>query len=179
MKQKAYFSSNALQIPLSNEKDTCTFLVPSSLVSFLEKSLSELGDFNGLLIFLLRKYRRFLANGELFQFHDSHHSIYQEKNQGLQKFNVRIDPEAWTRLGLLAFAHGISRCKLFSLLLWLESVRIEKHLVLFEPAGVPAYPMNLRMYIYLDYNRSLVYKTFEPHPDSVDFWNPLDLLEDS
>ncbi len=38
----------------------------------------------------------------------------------MKKFSIRVHTGVWATLGVLAAAHGVSRCYLFNYMLWLD-----------------------------------------------------------
>ncbi|WP_042709882.1 DUF1564 domain-containing protein, partial [Leptospira kirschneri] len=68
-------------------------------------------------------------------------TLYQpsQKNQKMKRVNVRVKSKNWILFGILAQAHGVSRCYLFNYLLWLETLGIGDSIVNTVNAGVPTF----------------------------------------
>ncbi|EMK07808.1 PF07600 family protein, partial [Leptospira kirschneri] len=69
------------------------------------------------LPFLLRKYSKKIAS--MTRLHDKAGKIKYNLGVGkMKKFSIRVHTGVWATLGVLAAAHGVSRCYLFNYMLW-------------------------------------------------------------
>ncbi|EMK23599.1 PF07600 domain protein [Leptospira kirschneri serovar Bulgarica str. Nikolaevo] len=57
----------------------------------------------------------------------------------MKRVNVRVKSKNWILFGILAQAHGVSRCYLFNYLLWLETLGIGDSIVNTVNAGAPTF----------------------------------------
>jgi hypothetical protein len=117
-----------VDIKVFDRSTVSTLLIPSDLVEELPqlipyfvdpKSGKVFWDLRNGLKLLLKKYRGFLASGNL-PFQDKPKLTFQDEGLDLQKFSFRPYDDDWFELGILAYGCGVSRCWLFSYLLRLE-----------------------------------------------------------
>ncbi len=85
----------------------------------------------------------------------------------MKKFSVRVHTGVWATLGVLAAAHGVSRCYLFNYMLWLEELSgKEDFFVKSLNPGVPSFHWTYKMTWNIDRRQNLVSRElqFEPNP---------------
>ncbi|EMK20230.1 DUF1564 domain-containing protein, partial [Leptospira kirschneri] len=98
---------------------TDSLLVPD--VYWNRLNLQERKALRGKLPFLLRKYSKQIAS--MKRLHDRAGKIKYNRCVGkMKKFSIRVHTGVWATLGVLAAAHGVSRCYLFNYMLWLEDL---------------------------------------------------------
>lgn len=119
-----------------NVEKVVTLLVPKRYYVILSsKDRRMLGK---KLPYLLNRYGKFISSHSRLN-RRAVTTLYQ-KNQGeLKKINFRIDMSHWAMLGVLAHAHGVSRCFLFNFLLSLEKAGVGDSIVKVLNEGVPTF----------------------------------------
>ncbi|WP_000353653.1 DUF1564 domain-containing protein [Leptospira interrogans] len=119
------------------------------------------------LPFLLRKYSKQIVS--MKRLHDRAGKIKYNRGVGkMKKFSVRVHTGVWATLGVLAAAHGVSRCYLFNYMLWLEESWWEKKIFLLKTLnpGVPSFHWTYKMTWKIDRRQNLISRElqFEPNP---------------
>ncbi|KPA28653.1 PF07600 family protein [Leptospira interrogans] len=118
------------------------------------------------LPFLLRKYSKQIAS--MKRLHDRAGKIKYNRGVGkMKKFSVRVHTGVWATLGVLAAAHGVSRCYLFNYMLWLEDLGgKEDFFVKTLNPGVPSFHWTYKMTWKIDRRQNLISRElqFEPNP---------------
>ncbi|TGK32655.1 DUF1564 domain-containing protein [Leptospira gomenensis] len=114
---------------------------------------------------LLRRYAKFMASRS--RINDEGITTLYQKNQGkLKKLNVRMNTGFWSLLGVLANAHGVSRCYLFNFLLFLDRVEVGDSIAESLNEGVPTFH-DVYSYIWeldLIHNTITRFLRFSPNP---------------
>ena len=112
--------------PNDENLSVSTLLVPAYLVPVLKEKLAENRcTLPTYLRRLLRGFRRLTLDKSLPESYKCN-CQYQEEGLRLKRVNFRPDHESWLELGIIARAHGVSRCFLFTLLLILDSMHVEE-----------------------------------------------------
>ncbi|MDV6236374.1 DUF1564 family protein [Leptospira ellisii] len=162
-------SHHTLKSPLNEEKQRMiTLLVPETtrmrLSAERQKSLGK------NLPHLLRKYAKLVSsqsriNGEATSV------LYQKKQGQLAKISVRMETKYWNLLGVLASAHGVSRCLLYNYLLSLDEAEVGDFTEKVLNDGVPAFSNIYRYIWHLDTTKNTAQKNLEifPNPIKVPF----------
>ncbi|MCB1179196.1 MAG: DUF1564 family protein, partial [Leptospiraceae bacterium] len=96
-----------------------TLLIPEILAIQMEARFNKGYKMHGVLRFLLNKYRKFIASGQIPRSR-KFKLKFQEKGQNLISKKFRPGNKDWAELGIWAYGLGCSRCWLFSYLLELE-----------------------------------------------------------
>lgn len=112
--------------PTLKDSFVATLLIPA----FLKKALQDHLELNNcglsiLLRHLVYKYRKQILARDMPVNH-FYRRAYQASGLNLQKRNLRPEPEVWELFSLFAEYLGVSRCYLFTLLLWIDISREEK-----------------------------------------------------
>lgn len=102
-----------------------TLLIPRRLLNELERrcadSSSRGAGVAGLLANILERSRALLQTG-LLPHSEQLNCVYQPQGEDLARINFRPNESDWILLGQAAAAHGVSRCRMFVLLLELDIV---------------------------------------------------------
>ncbi|EMN50160.1 PF07600 family protein [Leptospira interrogans str. L1207] len=98
---------------------TDSLLVPNDYWNRLNSQ--ERKDLRKKLPILLRKYSKRIASMERL-YHRAGKIKYNRGGGKMKKFSIRVNTGVWANLGVLAAAHGVSRCYLFNYMLWLEEL---------------------------------------------------------
>lgn len=150
----------------TRKSETSTLLVAASWHRFLIKKSDYY--FAAYLNLLLRKYKKYLLSGNLPENPPNPTTRYQETGLNLIRINFRPDADDWCELGLLATSLGISRCRLFRWLLWLESIGFyEKHLSLAEYGGVPTTPAEISLTQTFNRTMGILTNYLQTNPDKI------------
>ncbi|OOV43409.1 hypothetical protein B1J93_07735 [Leptospira kirschneri serovar Pomona] len=115
------------------------------------------------LPFLLRKYSKQIAS--MTRLHDKAGKIKYNLGVGkMKKFSIRVHTGFWATLGVLAAAHGVSRCYLFNYMLWLEEQG--DFFVKTLNRGVPIFHWTYEMTWKINRRQNLISRElkFEPNP---------------
>lgn len=117
------------------------------------------------LPYLLRRYTKYVAS--MKRLHWRGGKILYNRNVGkFKKMSIRVNTGAWSVLGVLAAAHGVSRCYLFNYMLWLDDIGVGDSIVETLNRGVPIFHGSYRMIWTLDLRQNLISREleFEPNP---------------
>ncbi len=104
---------------VENSIGTDSLLVPNDYWNRLNSQ--ERKDLRKKLPILLRKYSKRIASMERL-YHKAGKIKYNRGVGKMKKFSIRVNTGVWANLGVLAAAHGVSRCYLFNYMLWLEEL---------------------------------------------------------
>ncbi|WP_002745576.1 DUF1564 domain-containing protein [Leptospira mayottensis] len=146
---------------IENSVGTDSLLVPN--VYWNRLNAQERKALREKLPFLLRKYSKQIAS--MKRIHHRAGKIKYNRNVGkMKKFSIRVHTGVWATLGVLAAAHGVSRCYLFNYMLWLEEE--ENFLVENINPGVPSFHWTYKMTWKIDRKQNLISRElqFEPNP---------------
>ncbi|OQM31441.1 hypothetical protein DV38_07370 [Leptospira interrogans] len=114
---------------------------------------------------LLRKYSKQIAS--MKRLHNRAGKIKYNRSVGkMKKFSIRVNTGVWATLGVLAAAHGVSRCYLFNYMLWLEDFGMGGSTVETLNQGVPSLHWTYSMTWTLNRRQNLISRElkFEPNP---------------
>ncbi|MCH1913678.1 DUF1564 domain-containing protein [Leptospira noguchii] len=143
---------------------TDSLLVPD--VYWNRLNLQERKALRGKLPFLLRKYSKQIAS--MKRLHNRAGKIKYNRDVGkMKKFSIRVHTGVWATLGVLAAAHGVSRCYLFNYMLWLEDLGgKEDFFVKSLNRGVPSFHWTYEMTWKINRRQNLISRElkFEPNP---------------
>ncbi|WP_017850967.1 DUF1564 domain-containing protein [Leptospira interrogans serovar Szwajizak] len=143
---------------------TDSLLVPNNYWNCLNSQ--ERKALRGKLPILLRKYSKQIAS--MKRLHYKAGKIKYNRDVGkMKKFSVRVHTGVWATLGVLAAAHGVSRCYLFNYMLWLEELgEKENFFVKTLNQGVPSFHWTYKMIWKIDRKQNLISRElkFEPNP---------------
>ncbi|EMO54313.1 DUF1564 domain-containing protein [Leptospira noguchii] len=143
---------------------TDSLLVP--YVYWNRLNLQERKALRGKLPFLLRKYSKQIAS--MKRLHNRAGKIKYNRDVGkMKKFSIRVHTGVWATLGVLAAAHGVSRCYLFNYMLWLEDLGgKEDFFVKSLNRGVPSFHWTYEMTWKINRRQNLISRElqFEPNP---------------
>lgn len=92
--------------------------VPKNLASDLERQIFEVGSLKKILHRLLMRNRYRIHT--LFANSNREKTMYQESDLELVRFSFRPDSADWAELRVVARYYGVSICRLFVMLLFLE-----------------------------------------------------------
>ncbi|EKO62537.1 DUF1564 domain-containing protein [Leptospira kirschneri] len=140
---------------------TDSLLVPE--VYWDRLSLQERKVLRNRLPLLLRKYSKQIAS--MTRLHDKAGKIKYNLGVGkMKKFSIRVHTGVWATLGVLAAAHGVSRCYLFNYMLWLEEQG--DFFVKTLNRGVPSFHWTYEMTWKINRRQNLISRElkFEPNP---------------
>ncbi|TGK35054.1 DUF1564 domain-containing protein [Leptospira gomenensis] len=116
---------------------------------------------------LLQVYGKYLTSADRLG-KKAGKTTYQSSSSGmdsLQRLNVRLDTGSWALLGVLAQAHGVSRCFLFNYLLWLEEVGIGNSIVDILNEGGPTFHKSYSYILHLDLTNNEIIRRLRCEPE--------------
>ncbi|AKH76663.1 DUF1564 domain-containing protein [Leptospira interrogans] len=149
---------------VENAVGTDSLLVPNDYWNRL--NAQERKSLRGKLPFLLRKYSKQIAS--MKRLHYKAGKIKYNRGVGkMKKFSIRVHTGVWSTLGVLAAAHGVSRCYLFNYMLWLEEISgKEDFFVKTWNRGVPSFHWTYKMTWKIDRRQNLISRELklEPNP---------------
>ncbi|EMS83192.1 DUF1564 domain-containing protein [Leptospira noguchii] len=164
--EQIYFNTDQKIESTLNEnfEKVVTLLVPKRYYVILSsKDRRMLGK---KLPYLLNRYGKFISSHSRLN-RRAVTTLYQ-KNQGeLKKINFRIDMSHWAMLGVLAHAHGVSRCFLFNFLLSLEKAGVGDSIVKVLNEGVPTFHKIYRYIWQLDLPNKRISRTLRYFPNPL------------
>ncbi|MBM9501003.1 DUF1564 domain-containing protein [Leptospira sp. 201903071] len=144
-----------------------TLLIPENYFDRL--SVEEQRRLPKKLPFLLRRYSKLMTSRS--RLNSKADSILYQSPGKMKKMNFRVNTGYWSMLGVLAQAHGVSRCFLFNFLLSLEDAEVGDSIVEVLNAGVPTFHDVYRYIWHLDLIQNTITRTleFDPNPISPFF----------
>ncbi|QCO40127.1 DUF1564 domain-containing protein [Leptospira interrogans] len=149
---------------IENVVGTDSLLVPNDYWNRL--NVQERKTLRGKLPSLLRKYSKQIASMERLHYRAG--KIKYNRGVGkMKKFSVRVHTGVWATLGVLAAAHGVSRCYLFNYMLWLEELGgKEDFFVKTLNRGVPSFHWTYKMTWKINRRQNLISRElqFKPNP---------------
>ncbi|URD68682.1 DUF1564 domain-containing protein [Leptospira borgpetersenii] len=159
-------SSQKKIISALNEGETGSdsLLIPmcywNSLNELQKKALSK------KLPFLLKRYTKYIASCD--RLHWKAGKVKYNRGVGaLKKMTIHVNTGVWAVLGVLAAAHGVSRCFLFNYLLWLEDSGIGNSIVDTMNRGVPQFHGTYKMSWTLNLQKNQIFRTLLFKPNSI------------
>ncbi|XDD50826.1 DUF1564 domain-containing protein [Leptospira sp. WS92.C1] len=160
--------SSKLQEGLS---ETITLLVPQE--TWLRYSEKEAKALPKRIPQLLRTYGKYLCASKRLG-KKAGRTLYQPSpgKQKMKRVNVRLNTGSWTFFGVLAQAHGVSRCYLFNYLLALEAAGVGNSIVNTMNEGVPTFHRYYSYILHLDLPNNQVFRKL--HCDPEEYFYTLD-----
>ncbi|KPA33057.1 PF07600 family protein [Leptospira interrogans] len=149
---------------VENSIGTDSLLVPNDYWNRLNSQ--ERKDLRKKLPILLRKYSKRIASMERL-YHKAGKIKYNRGVGKMKKFSIRVNTGVWANLGVLAAAHGVSRCYLFNYMLWLEDLGgKEDFFVKSLNPGVPSFHWTYKMIWKINRRQNIISRElqFEPNP---------------
>ncbi|MBM9500192.1 DUF1564 domain-containing protein [Leptospira sp. 201903071] len=146
-----------------NKTNVVTLLIPEN--TFLRYPEKERRILPKRIPILLKRYGKFLSSTRrLGKRADT--TLYQQSpgKRKMKKVNARIGAESWALLGVLAQAHGVSRCFLFNYLLYLEDSEVGDSIVNTMNQGAPTFHKNYRYVLHLDLFNKMISRGLECDP---------------
>ncbi|APH42358.1 Uncharacterized protein A9P81_2761 [Leptospira interrogans serovar Copenhageni/Icterohaemorrhagiae] len=140
---------------------TDSLLVPG--VYWNRLNLQEKKALRNKLPFFLRKYSKQIAS--MKRLHNKAGKIKYNRGVGkMKKLSIRVHSGVWATLGVLAAAHGVSRCYLLNYMLWLDEQG--DFLVKTLNRGVPIFHWTYKMIWKIDRRQNFISRElqFEPNP---------------
>ncbi|EKR44640.1 PF07600 family protein [Leptospira interrogans serovar Grippotyphosa str. LT2186] len=159
---------------VENSIGTDSLLVPNDYWNRLNSQ--ERKDLRKKLPSLLRKYSKRIASMERL-YHKAGKIKYNRGGGKMKKFSIRVNTGVWANLGVLAAAHGVSRCYLFNYMLWLEELGgKEDFFVKTLNRGVPSFHWTYKMTWKINRRQNLISRElqFEPNPMTSQYPYPID-----
>lgn len=146
--------------------ETVTLLIPEN--TWLRFSDEEARKLPKRIPQMLRTYGKFLSAQKRLG-KNAGRTLYQPSpgKSKMKRVNVRLSPGSWTLFGVLAQAHGVSRCFLFNYLLWLDLSGVGESIFYTLNAGVPTFHTNYNYILHLDLPYNRVIRRLECEPDSL------------
>ncbi|TGK37467.1 DUF1564 domain-containing protein [Leptospira gomenensis] len=93
--------------------------------------------------------------------------------ENMERINVRLGTGSWALLGVLAQAHGVSRCFLFNYLLWLEEIGVGDSIVEMMNVGGPTFHKNYSYILDLNLSDNRITRYLRCEPENIFYvYNP-------
>ncbi|TGK34670.1 DUF1564 domain-containing protein [Leptospira gomenensis] len=151
--------------------ETVTLLIPEE--TWLRFSEKEVRTLPKKIPHLLRTYGKYLTATKRIG-KKAGRTLYQPSpgKHKMKRVNVRLNTVSWTFFGVLAQAHGVSRCYLFNYLLLLEAAEVGNSIVNVMNEGVPTFHRCYSYILHLDLPNNQVIRALHCDPES--YFNTLD-----
>ncbi|AOP34643.1 hypothetical protein A0128_12755 [Leptospira tipperaryensis] len=148
-----------------------TILIPEKYLNRLsEKERKALPK---RILPLLRRYQKLILSLKRIN-RNARKTLYQRDQGKLIRINMRIDTGIWALLGVLAAAHGVSRCFMVNYLFWLEDSGGGIYLDRILNVGCPTF-QNIYSYIWhLNLLKNEITKRLEFEPNPIHVLSPED-----
>ncbi|MBE8194947.1 DUF1564 domain-containing protein [Leptospira borgpetersenii] len=118
------------------------------------------------LPFLLKRCAKYIASCD--RLHWKAGKVKYNRGVGaLKKMTIHVNTGVWAVLGVLAAAHGVSRCFLFNYLLWLEDSGIGNSIVDTMNRGVPQFHGTYKMSWTLNLQKNQIFRTLLIKPNPI------------
>lgn len=124
---------------------------------------------------LLRRYQKFLISKRRIN-RNARKTLYQRDVGKLVRLNMRIDTGVWAILGVIAAAHGVSRCFLVNYMIWLDDSGVGDSIDLELNVGSPTFQNSYNYIWSLDLVQNSITKTLEFKPNPIRFLTAEDIL---
>ncbi|RHX90447.1 DUF1564 domain-containing protein [Leptospira stimsonii] len=149
-----------------DKTDVVTLLIPDSTLSRYDERERRL--LPRRVPVLLMRYGKYLSSVKRLG-KKAGKTLYQPSpgHSKMKRVNVRLGTASWTLLGVLAQAHGVSRCYLFNYLLWLDEVGVGSSIVNTMNEGAPTFHRNYRYILHLDFPENRIKRSLECEPSHL------------
>ncbi|MBM9575578.1 DUF1564 domain-containing protein [Leptospira sp. 201903070] len=149
-----------------NKTEVVTLLIPNSTLSRYEER--ERRMLPKRIPILLRRYGKYLTSIQHLG-KKAGKTLYQPSlgRTEMRRMNVRVGTATWSFLGVLAQAHGVSRCYLFNYLLWLDEIGVGSSIVRTMNEGAPTFHRNYRYILHLDFPENRISRKLECDPSHL------------
>ncbi|PKA02397.1 hypothetical protein CH375_23375 [Leptospira ellisii] len=147
-----------------DKSEVVTLLVPKqTLFRYREDRRKRLPK---LIPELLRTYGKYLTSVKRLG-KKAGKTLYQPSvgRENMVRINVRLNTGSWALLGVLAQAHGVSRCFLFNYLLWLEEVGVGDSIVDTMNEGGPTFHRIYSYILHLDLSHNRIARILNCEPE--------------
>lgn len=124
---------------------------------------------------LLRRYQKFLISKRRIN-QNARKTLYQRNMGKLVRLNLRIDSGVWAILGVIAAAHGVSRCFLVNYMIWLDESGVGDSIDEKVNVGSPTFQDSYSYLWNLDLVQNRITKTLEFTPNPIRFLTAEDIL---
>ncbi|EMN11662.1 DUF1564 domain-containing protein [Leptospira borgpetersenii] len=115
---------------------------------------------------LLKRYTKYIASCDRLHW-KAGKAKYNRGVGALKKMTIHVNTGVWAVLGVLAAAHGVSRCFLFNYLLWLEDSGIGNSIVDTMNRGVPQFHGTYKMSWTLNLQKNQIFRTLLIKPNPI------------
>lgn len=144
--------------------DVETILIPEKYLNRLSEK--ERRALPKRILPLLRRYQKLILSLRRIN-RNARKTLYQRDQGKLKRINMRIDTGVWALLGVLAAAHGVSRCFMVNYLFWLDDSGGGIYLDRVLNVGCPTF-QNIYSYIWhLDLLKNKIIKRLEFEPNQI------------
>ncbi|RHX84389.1 DUF1564 domain-containing protein [Leptospira stimsonii] len=151
--------------------DVETILIPEKYLNRLSEK--ERRALPKRILPLLRRYQKLILSLRRIN-QNARKTLYQRDQGKLKRINMRIDTGVWVLLGVLAAAHGVSRCFMVNYLFWLDDSGGGIYLDRVLNVGCPTF-QNIYSYIWhLDLLKNKIIKRLEFEPNPIQILTPED-----
>ncbi|TGL78756.1 DUF1564 domain-containing protein [Leptospira yasudae] len=123
---------------------------------------------------LLRKYQKFLLSKRRIN-RNAQKTLYQRHVGKLVRLNMRVDTGVWAILGVIAAAHGVSRCFLVNYMIWLDDSGVGDSIEEKLNVGSPTFQNSYGYLWHLDLLNNRITKSLEFRPNPIWFLTPEDI----
>ncbi|TGM59846.1 DUF1564 domain-containing protein [Leptospira adleri] len=149
-----------------NKTEVVTLLIPDSTLARYEERERRL--LPRKVPILLMRYGKYLTSVRRLG-KKAGRTLYQPsmENSKMKRMNVRLGTASWSLLGVLAQAHGVSRCYLFNYLLWLDEVGVGSSIVYSMNEGAPTFHRSYRYILHLDFLENTLVRSLECEPSHL------------
>ncbi|MCG6193973.1 DUF1564 domain-containing protein [Leptospira sp. FAT2] len=123
---------------------------------------------------LLRKYQKFLLSKRRIN-RNAQKTLYQRNVGKLVRLNMRVNTGIWAILGVIAAAHGVSRCFLVNYMIWLDDSGVGDSIEEKLNVGSPTFQNSYSYLWHLDLLNNRITKSLEFRPNPIWFLTSEDI----
>ncbi|PJZ55752.1 DUF1564 domain-containing protein [Leptospira barantonii] len=164
----------SILVPSGSERSNVeTILFPESYLQNLTPEKRKL--LPKRILPLLRRYQKFLISKKRINA-NARKTLYQRDVGKLVRLNMRIDTGVWAILGVIAAAHGVSRCFLVNYMIWLDESGVGNSIDETMNVGCPTFQDSYSYIWNLDLVQNRITKTLEFIPNPIRFLTAEDIL---